>query len=151
MLYLSGNDPATETREDFDPFFGRWPLWSESYIFTLDLERGTAWWSNMASLFAAIKFDFTAKLKAGLTYHHLIAPELGGWTVHPASSVGVSEGRGHVRGDLFIFRMDLAIIKNLSADLIWERFLPGNYYVKKPSGAAADPFYFLRFEMIYSF
>ena len=151
ILYLSGNDPATETREDFDPFFGRWPLWSESYIFTLDIERGTAWWSNLASLFAAIKFDLTAKLKAGLTYHHLIAPELGGWASQPASAVGVEEGTGHVRGDLFIFRLDLSIIKNLSADLVWERFLPGNYYMKKSSGAAADPFYFLRFEMIYAF
>jgi hypothetical protein len=37
--YLSGDDPDTEKNEQFDQLWGRWPQWSEFYVYTAGLEN----------------------------------------------------------------------------------------------------------------
>ena len=156
-LYLSGDNTRTDTREDWDPVFGRWPKWSESYIYTLKQDRGIAWWTNTASLYASVTFRLTPRLKAGTTYHHFLAPR---YNLKPASDPGsatgsVLESRGRVRGELFIFKLELSLAKAFTGRLIWETFSPGSFYSFARgtglSDSAADGYDFLLFEFLCRF
>lgn len=41
--------------QDWNPLFGRWPIWSESFIYTLlPLRGGIAYWSNVAAPFLRV-------------------------------------------------------------------------------------------------
>jgi len=71
--YLSGDDPDSDDWEGWEPLFGRWPKWSESYIYTLINENGVAYWSNMLSLYAKVGFNFNRDVSINLCYQHLMA------------------------------------------------------------------------------
>ena len=45
--YLSGDDPDTNTNEGFDPLWGRWPQWSELYVYTWVKESRIAEQTNL--------------------------------------------------------------------------------------------------------
>jgi hypothetical protein len=138
-IYLSGDDPATDDWEGWDPVFSRWPKWSESYIYTQAKEFGRpAYWSDLGSLFAGVKFQFGAPWDFKFTWHHLTAPQ-----PSPASA-GFADGGGNGRGELFINRLTYNDGKRLSGHLIWELFLPGGHYFD-----GADRYGWFRVELAY--
>jgi len=145
-IYLSGDDRSTEAREDWDPVFGRWPKWSESYIYTLTQDRGMAWWTNTASVYGSVLFKLTSQLKAGTTYHRFLAPRRN----LSADAVSPVESRGRVRGDLFIVKLEFALSKAFTGRLLWEAFSPGSFTTFPRGGSladlAADGYDFLLFE-----
>jgi hypothetical protein len=122
-IILSGDDPATKDNEGWDPVFSRWPKWSESYIYTLVKESGgkPAYWTNMISIYASMKFIFDEQISFNFDYHHLTAPQT------PLATAFLS-GTGTTRGDLFIAKLLLDINKNLSGHFILEHFIPGDFY-----------------------
>ncbi len=129
-ILLSGDDPATDDSEGWDPLFGRWPKWSESYIYTLVPESGVAYWSNFASLHAGMRFAPAEDIGFKLDYHHLMAPQ---------ESV---EG-GNTRGELLIGRLDFRLTESLTGHVVWEHFEPGDFYAD-----SADPYNWLRTELL---
>jgi len=136
-FYLTGDDPATARREAWDPLFGRWPKWSESYLYTLTRESSLAYWSNMNSIYTTITFDFNSyNVNGYFTYYHLGADN----TV-PSLFPG---GTGKTRGDLLVYRMNYKANKYLNGVLIWEYFKPGNFYFK-----GASSYHWLRFELTF--
>ncbi|MCU0288222.1 MAG: alginate export family protein [Acidobacteria bacterium] len=135
-IYLSGDDPATAKKEDWDPLFSRWPKWSEAYIYTLIREQGVAYWSNLNSLYISLLLDFTERMNLVLTWHHLGANE---------KNLGIFPGgTGRTRGDLLIARLDFKINRYFSGHFLWEHFNPGNFYFK-----GASWYNWLRFELMY--
>jgi hypothetical protein len=137
-IYLSGDDPATNDIEGWDPIFSRWPKWSESYIYTQikEFNGKPAYWSNLISFYATIKFKFDEQMNFIFDYHHMMAPQAG-----TASSF---LGTGKVRGDLFICKLLFDISKNLTGHIIFEHFIPGDYYF-----SGADVSNWARFEFLY--
>ncbi len=137
-IYLGGDNPETEKWEGWDPVFSRWPKWSESFIYTLIKENDNkvAYWSNLYSLYAAIKFAITDNVNFDLTYHFLKANEK-----NPDSLF--TSGPGKTRGGLIIGRLNFRLTKYLSGHFLWENFSPGDYYFE-----GADSYNWLRFELI---
>ncbi len=127
-LYLSGDDPQTADREDWDPLFSRWPKWSESYIYTQVKEVGVARWTNTASVFATLRFDFDERTRFTLDYHHLMAPESSDPTL------SFPGGRGQTRGHLIIGRLTFTMNEHLDGHVLWEGFEPGDFYFDGANG-----------------
>jgi len=140
-LYLSGDDLGTEDYEGWEPLFGRWPKWSESFIYTLTREHAVAYWTNLASLFAGTLVEIIPDLTLSFTYHHLMAPEKD----DPETSFPGSGG-GRDRGDLFISRLSYKMNKHLSGHIHWETFRPGDFYF-----GGADNSAWVRMEVMLAF
>jgi hypothetical protein len=140
MIHLSGDDFTTAKDEGWDPLFGRWPKWSESYIYTLTRERGVAYWTNLSSFFARTAIPISPDLLLALDYHHLTAPE------HGAPTRAFPGGAGNVRGDLVIAKLSYQLTPHLSGHMQWERFEPGEFYFD-----GADGYGWARFEMMLKF
>ncbi|PWB72154.1 hypothetical protein C3F09_07050 [candidate division GN15 bacterium] len=127
-LFLSGDRYTTSRYEGWDPFWGRWPKWSESYAYALAKERAIAYWTNMASLFARTTVTLTPVLDLNFEFHHLTAPR---YTDPTAAFPG---GNGRTRGNLTIIKLTYKADKNLTGHVLYESFRPGDFY--KPTASA---------------
>ncbi|MDX9701845.1 MAG: hypothetical protein RBU23_02260 [Candidatus Auribacterota bacterium] len=134
--YLSGDDPKTRTREDWDPLFSRWPLWGDLLIFPFINETGIARHSNTHKLGVSGALSPLSWTRVTLSYDHLWADEN---TFFGTSSL-FSTGRN--RGDLFMAVAKFTLTKNVSCFGQVEQFYPGSYYRSE-----ADPVFFLRWEL----
>lgn len=144
-VYLSGDKEETKTHEGFDPLYGRWPKWSESYVYMLTNETALAYWSNFASLFCRTAVPIGADLTLGLEYHHLLAP------VSPSRDLWEEvpvffHVTSRYRGDLSVIRLNYRIKPRLSGHLLYEHFDPKSFYV-----SWAKPSTWMRMEMMLTF
>ena len=136
-VYLSGDDPATAKNEAWDPLFSRYPWMSELYVITIasDTSVGIAgYWTNISMIRAELSAKPTKKSKATLTYNYLRANE-------SVASNAFCSGTGKERGHLPQARIDYAFTKNISAYVLAEYLIPGNFYKDK------DTALFLRTEL----
>lgn len=139
-VYLSGNDLATPDDEGWEPLFGRWPKWSESYIYTQIRERSVAYWTNLTSVFLRTSVPITTDLVLSLDYHHLAAPE-------PSDPVkAFPGGSGTHRGDLFIGKLAYQVYPRLTGHVLFEGFAPGDFYF-----VGADSYGWMRMEVMLRF
>lgn len=159
FVYLSGDDYETPDHEGWEPVFGRWPKWSESYAYTLSRESGTAYWSNFVSLFARTSVALGTDLTLSLDYNYLLAPQKydpikfiyqrqeyeGEWFSY-GRTIMFPGGHGKVRGHLFATKLAYQLKPRLSGHLIFELFRPGDYYFKD-----ADRSAWMRMEMMLKF
>jgi hypothetical protein len=113
---LSGRDRTADNTAEWNPLFGRWPKWSDSYIYALIAEQGVAYWTNLQSVFVKTSLDIVPDLTLSLDYHHMRG-------IHANYS-----GNGLNRGDLIIGRLTYKANEHLSGHFIWEGFNPGDYY-----------------------
>ena len=138
LIYLSGDNPKTDKHEGWDPLFSRWPKWSESYIYTQIKESKVAYWSNIVTLFGRVNFTPSMDIKLSFDYLHLMA------TKAPVHINNFISGDGKTRGNLIIGKIDLRINKYLTGHLLWESFIPGNFYFSE-----ANNYNWTRFELMY--
>ena len=136
-VFLSGDDPDTDVWESWDPLFSRWPKWSESYIYTLLVENGIAYWHNLASVWGRANFTLSPALKFRLDYHHLMSPQV--------CSNSFYWGGGRTRGDLVIGKLMYVLNPRLTGHLLWEHFEPGSFYFDD-----ADAYNWVRVEFMLS-
>lgn len=125
-VYLSGDDNSSVKNEGWEPMFGRYPNWSESYVYTLNNEYGVAYWSNFASLFGKVSGSLGKDITLNLEYHHLMAPEPVGEIF--SSKRVFQDASGKARGDLAIVKLNYVIKPRLSGHLLYEQFNPGTFY-----------------------
>jgi hypothetical protein len=136
---FSGDDPKTGNRiEGYDPLFGRFPKWSELYLYSLMKEKGVGYWTNMNMLQAETGFSPWKPMNWRFTYYHMGA-------YHPFAGDARIFAAGTKRGDSVQTRLDFTINPSWRGHVLYESFLPGNFY------HAGHASYFLRFEMIYQF
>ncbi len=123
LIYLSGdNHSTTDKYEGWDPLYGRWPKWSESYIYTLINESGVAYWTNLISIFVKTQYEFSPNVKLQIDYHHLMAARAAA-IIMPMSADGEKS-----RGELLATRLIYKLTPKISGHTIWEYFNPGAYY-----------------------
>jgi hypothetical protein len=140
--FLSGDDPGTDEYEAFDLLWGRWPQWSELYIYTVATERGRpADVSNLHRLGFGHTFKPCEPIEVCTDYHLLFANE----NAATANRVLFSDG-GYFRGQLLTSVMRYKFNKHVSGHVIGEFFFPGNFY----ENAANDPAVFLRYELTFT-
>lgn len=139
-IFLSGDDPATDRMEAWDPLFSRWPKWSYSYLYTLIRENDgkPAYWSNFVSAYGSLYFKFGDRLDLTVTAHRLFA-------MQKSFDALYLSGEGKNRGSLIITRVGLKISKSTSSHLVWDVFVPGNFYVQD-----ADGYHYLHFQVVTS-
>ncbi len=122
-IYLDGDNPATTgTIESWDPMFGRWPKWSESYLYTLTKENGVAYWSNMISVGGSVRSAVSPGVEVNLDYQYLTAPQ------HFTPGPAFPGGTGTTRGNLLSARITYKLSAIVSGHVVWEHFKPGDYY-----------------------
>ena len=135
-LWMSGDDPATERREDFNVLFGRYPWPSELLLYGFDAD-GVGTWHNLAQVWLEAGASWgeggAHKLKA--TAGPVFAPERDG------------AGGGRTRGWLETVRYAFPLwrARGLSGHLFLEVFEPGGYYVSDRTA------YFFRWELSWTF
>ena len=144
--FLSGDDPDSRTDEQFDPLWGRWPLWSELWAYHQVNEMGRyAYTTNLHRLafgWAVVPVKRTEFL---LDYHLLWADE----NTLGATAAGRRRGFSRTdsfRGQLVTARLKFDICKHLSGHLLGEFFFPGDAYLKNFN----DPATFLRSELVFT-
>jgi len=137
---MSGDNPQTpNVIEGWDPLFSRWPKWGgDLSLYSLIPENGVGYASN----------DRFSQLEAGLSplkhinvrgtwYHHD--------AFHPMKSGTGVFGGGNYRGELMQIRSDIVLGPSVKGHVLYERFLPGDFYREQPPG------HFFRMEITYSF
>ncbi|HPJ71177.1 MAG TPA: alginate export family protein [bacterium] len=135
-VYLSGDDPDTSNHEGWDPILARWPKWSELYVYSLLPEKDIAYWSNMQIYQAILDLEPVQKLKVMLAYQYLRANE---------EVDGPVFGDGKERGQNPQVKVSYVFNDWLSAHVLSEYFIPGNFY------SGDDDGFFARWEIMGKF
>jgi hypothetical protein len=143
--WLSGDDPGSAgTDEMFDVLWGRWPRWSELYIYSYVLETSgkIAQLNNVARIGCSWGFTPVKNLSFSATYNALLAPEK---TPSRALVPARFSGDGSLRGHLLQTVLKYQINKNVSTHLWGECVWQGDYYAQR------DLMTFLRAEVMLTF
>lgn len=137
-LTLTGDDPDTPRREDFNILYGRYPWISELLLYGFDGD-GVGTWHNLTQIWLEAGHAFgeggAHKIKA--TVGPVYAPESDG------------AGGGHERGWLetifYTFPVAKGRLGDLTGHLFLEVFEPGDYYVSDRTA------YFFRWQLNWAF
>ncbi len=141
---LSGRRKGADTDQQFDPLWGRWPQWSELYIYTYRPETRIAETTNLFRLGPGYQFMPTKNLTLSCAYNALWAMET---PLANTSNGGMNFGDGHFRGHLLTSYAKYKFSNHLAGHLWGEYFIPGGYYAS-PSN---DPAIYLRMEIVLTF
>jgi hypothetical protein len=119
---------------EFRTPWGRWPLWSELYIYTLIGESTpgrvhVAAWEDIAAPFLGLRRDISPSVKGKARLYWL---QTAGWDP---------------RGLLLQTRLDFKLGSHASGHLLWEMLDPGNFH-DALSEAELGTQHFLRWEII---
>ncbi|MEI7733343.1 MAG: alginate export family protein [Verrucomicrobiota bacterium] len=141
--YESGDDPSTSKDEQFDPMWGRWPRWSEMYIYSYPNETKVAFCSNVHRVGPGWTISPNKYLDFVVNYNLLYADQA---VPTRASVASTSFSRhGHDRGQYLQAIMKAKFNKHLVGHLWAEVIWPGNFYSFK------EQMTFLRWEVMASF
>lgn len=148
--YLSGDDPDTAEDEMFDILWGRWPRYSELYLYSFAAETNgrIGQHNNLIRAGGGWTLLPVKKLSVGVYYNALFAPES-----TPTRAAGVEAGtprsalsgdgyfRGHYAQCALQYTFSRHVKGHLWAEAVWE----GDYYAQR------DLMSFLRAEVMFTF
>jgi hypothetical protein len=142
--YLSGDDPDTDTVEAFDPLWGRWPQWSELYVYTYAMETRIGQVTNLHRVAWGLHSYPGENWEVCADYHLLFADEN---TVQNNPRISTSNC---FRGQLLTGVARYKFTRYISGHLLAEFFFPGDYY-QDTDGSRADTALMFRYELTFSF
>jgi hypothetical protein len=142
--YASGDNPATADNERFDMLWGRWPRWSELFIFTYANETRVGDMTNLHRANIGHRINFTKQLQLTADYHALWADKNTGSGSMANLNRSTSD---RFRGSLYAASLRYKMSDQLSAYGLFEYLVPGSYYVS----SSDDNAYFFRFNFEYIF
>ncbi len=131
-------------RDGLKPFrspWGRWPQWSDLYIYTLIGEGGdgrvhVATWENIAAPRINLHYQINESLKARWGLAYLLAPTPD-WDS---------------RGLLMQTELKFDLLEGVNGHLLWEMLDPGNFQQSiAQTPAASEVVHFLRWQVMYTF
>jgi hypothetical protein len=141
--FVSGDDPSTKgTNEAFDMLWGRWPRWSELYIYTYAMDGGVAANNNLHRLAWGWQMSPMQNMQLSLDYHLLFADE----NTYGGIKPGFSQS-GKFRGQLLTWWLRYKFSEHLSSHVMAEVFGPGDYYTPQKNSTAA----WVRWELLFSY
>ncbi len=152
-VYLAGDNRRTRGKfEGFNPVLGRWPQWSELYIYTLIPEYGVAYWQNISfpMLHARLEPYRGLVFDARVLWMYANRPDPGLCRI----GADVEDPASYKRGNLYGLKLSYRIGRHLSGHLLYEHFAPGGYYdwQWRQCGISGEPRAadFLRLEMSFN-
>jgi hypothetical protein len=122
---LSGDEPGTKgLNEAWVPLWGRWPQWSELYVYTVAFtkEQRVAEITNLQRLAFGWSCKPCPKMDVAVDYHLLFANQN-----TQAGMTGFSND-GAFRGQLLTALAQYQFTRHLKGHLLTEFFWPGNFY-----------------------
>lgn len=138
--FLSGDDPSTDHNEAFDPLWGRWPQFSELYVYTVASETRIAEVTNIYRVGPTWEVLPNQRMNISMSYYALFADER---TYENAPGFGDGYFRGHLAQAFLRYKFN----RYLAGHLWGEYFIPGSYY----SDNRDDDAVFLRAELNITF
>ena len=143
--YLSGDNPHTGKDEMFDVLWGRWPRWSELYIYSYPNETSgkIAQWNNLLRCGPSWNLVPLKDTTFSTTYNALFAPEAKP-TREMVTTLFPTRGgnfRGHYLQAVLKHKFNSHISAHLWSEFVWM----GDYYVHR------DQMTFLRAEVALAF
>lgn len=141
--YASGDKSGTANDEQFDGLWGRWPRWSELFIFTYANETRIGDMSNLHRANIGHRINFTKQWQLTGDYHALWADQNSGG----GSGALARSTEKRFRGSLYATSLRYKMSDQLSGYGLFEYLVPGSYYVA-PGG---DDAWFFRFNFEYTF
>lgn len=141
---LSGRRTGAGTDQMFDPLWGRWPQWSELYVYTYRPETRVGETTNLMRLGPGYQITPAKNLTFTTTYNALWAMQT---PQANTTNGGMKFGDGNFRGHLFTGNVKYKFNSHLAGHLWAEYFLPGTYYAQPSNDGAV----FLRAEMVLTF
>lgn len=143
--YLSGDDPDTKgTDEMFDILWGRWPRWSELYIYSYIVETGgrVAQLNNIQRVGAGWSLNPIKNMTFTAYYNALFAPqEVPTRALIPGRFSGDGNFRGHYVQAYLKHQFTPRVAAHLWSEFVWE----GDFYAQR------DLMTFLRGEVSFTF
>ena len=148
---LSGDDPNTKGKDEmFDVLWGRWPRWSELYIYSYILEtsKKIAQMNNVARFGPSWTFTPIKDTTFSATYNPMFALEsiptrdqTGTAPANPEEFSKDGNFRGHYLQTVLKHKFNDHVSAHLWSEFVWQ----GNYYVHR------DCLTFLRAEVLFTF
>lgn len=135
---LTGSDKQADG-VGFDPLFSRWPKYSELYIYSQVAEKGVAYSTNDRIVMAEAGFNpLKAVTLRAAWYQHNAFKSIGAFN---PTVFGIGSNRGmNIQP-----RVDVVVSKNWMGHILYERWIPGNFYLHQ------NPAFFFRAEATYTF
>jgi hypothetical protein len=145
--YLSGDDPSTPEDEMFDVLWGRWPRWSELYIYSFPNETlgRIAQINNLWRIGPMWSISPLKGMTASLGYNALFAPEETPTRAPSAAAAALFSNDGNFRGHYLQAVLKHQFTKHLAGHLWGEWVWQGDYY------AQDEMMTFLRAEVMFTF
>ncbi|OQB92743.1 MAG: hypothetical protein BWX84_00852 [Verrucomicrobia bacterium ADurb.Bin118] len=142
--YLSGDDPKTGKDEMFDLLWGRWPRWSELYIYSYAAETSgkVAQINNLWRIGPSWSFNPMKGMSFSATYNALFAPEDTSTRVMATPRFSRD---GHFRGHYLQTVLKHQFNKHCNVHLWGEFIWQGDYYNQR------DLMVFIRPEIMFTF
>jgi hypothetical protein len=142
--YLSGDDPSTKKDEMFDVLWGRWPRFSEGYIYSYIYETGgkVAQLNNIGRIGAGWSMDPIKGMTLSAVYNAWFAPEsVPTRALNPHLFSDTGNFRGHYLQTVLKHKFNKHVSAHLWGEFIWA----GDYY-QQPTFMD-----FLRAEVLFTF
>jgi len=140
--YLSGDDPGTRgTNESFDILWGRYPQFSDLYVYTMVRETRVGDYTNLHRLAFGYITHPIKKMEASATYHLLFSE------TNPLGDMPRFSQTGNFRGQLLTAILKYKFTSFMTGMLQGEFLFPGDYYTDDSN----DPSVFLQAELMFSF
>lgn len=148
--YLSGDDPSTDgTDEQFDPLWGRWPQFSELYVYPVVMEARPGEASNLHRIGAGYSTHPSKELELCADYHLLFTDK----NTFGRNGTGLFGGgprvfskSGCFRGQILAGLLRYKFNEHVSGHLLAELFFPGDYYDDNNNDVAG----FFRYELTFT-
>jgi hypothetical protein len=142
--YLSGDDPKSNNDEMFDILWGRWPRFSEGYIYSYIRETGgkVAQVNNIERIGAGWSLNPIKNMTFSAYYNAWFAPQdTPTRSVSPTLFTGTGDFRGHYLQTILRHQFNKHVTAHLWGEFIWA----GDYYTER------DFMDFLRAEVLLTF
>jgi len=139
--FLSGDKESTAGRtEQFDPLWGRWPQFSELYVYPVALENRPGETTNFHRVNIGWSCVPSEKLSLAADYHVLFA--------HHNSYAGrpYFDDESNCRGHLLVGKLGYKFAPHITGHFLAELFFPGSFYDDDYNEAAG----FLRYELMFT-
>jgi hypothetical protein len=145
--FMSGDNPNTGKDEMFDVLWGRWPRWSELYLFSYIYETSgkIAQMNNLFRIGPAWSVAPTKDLTLTAMYNAMFAPESIPTRTPSAGADALFTKNGYFRGHYLQAILKYQLAKHATAHLWGEFVWQGDYYTRR------DMLSFIRAEIMFMF
>jgi hypothetical protein len=137
--YLSGDNRNTAQNEQFDQLWGRWPQWSELYVYTVGLENRPGEITNLHRVGTGWSCKPVKDVDVAVDYHLLFRDQ----DKYPGRAY--FDG-GCFRGSLLTGVAKYKINDHISTHVWAELFFPGDFYSNNNNEVGG----FFRYEIVFS-